>query len=369
MAAGYLQTLSQNYSQAGIFFDLAEKQLPTDPQIKDQLRLLRFINKLSEIDKMDNSAENKILADLDWIYNKLPKSNPSTFRYSKAISWSKTYISSLYKYQKNVLFAHLFHPNNEFYHENANVESLKIFLEKDYKTPYEKLVQSICPVSTGDIYEYQAIINTFDNKIDQALAYMQKADGCKETELKANPFNGFIKDCHDCEHNAPQKTKFSKLRFIEILQIMQTKIRNGEDLYNNYLLLGNSFYNITYYGNARVFYEGNIIGNGMNTPWYFDDYYDKIIFGMRFAKYYYQKAFEVATNNEQKAKCSYMLAKCERNEYYNDNNMTGNDWGNNTHADFLAWDGFKKLKNQYSNTKYYKDVISECGYFASYAGN
>ena len=33
--------------------------------------------------------------------------------------------------------------------------------------------------------------------------------------------------------------------------------------------------------------------------------------------------------------------------------------------DFIAWDGFKALK-QNANTKYYSEVLKECGYFNTY---
>jgi len=198
---------------------------------------------------------------------------------------------------------------------------------------------------------------------------MSKAKTIKDNELFGNPFNGNIQDCHDCDHIATQKTKFSKYRFLEVIQIMQNKIKAGEDLYNNYLLLGNAFYNITHHGNARFFYEGIIIGSGMSMPSIIDEYYRTALTDMKHAKMYYQKAFEAATTNEQKAKCAYMLAKCERNEYYNNNFNSWDGWSETQIPDFLAWDGFKKLKTQYSDTKYYKDVLKECDYFAKYAGN
>ncbi len=369
LAAAYLQTLNSNFKQADTFLNRAGELLPEGRQFKDQFRLLKLVNNLSKTTRLDKITENELFAELNWLYKELPKSAAEKFRYSKASSWSKLYIAAIYKSQNNIVLAQLFNPRQEFYHNQSNLEAIQSFLEKGAKSPFEQLAAEIYPISIYDIYEYQAVLSTFDNKIDQAYKYMKKADGRREKLLKANPFNGFIVDCHDCEHIAPQKTKFSKLRFIEILQIMQNKVKNGEDLYNNYLLLGNSFYNITFYGNARVFYEGAIIGADMGTPWSVDDYYEKILFNMSNASYYYQKAFDAATTNEQKAKCSYMLAKCERNEYYNGNNITGNEWEENTHPDFIAWDGFKKLKNQYSSTKYYNEVIKECGYFAKYIEN
>ena len=87
------------------------------------------------------------------------------------------------------------------------------------------------------------------------------------------------------------------------------------------------------------------------------------------AKMYYQKAFEAAANDEQKAKCQYMLAKCERNEYYNKKYYAITDWWQieDDKVNFLAWSGFKNLKNKYSKTQYYQDVIAECGYFKTYS--
>jgi hypothetical protein len=59
-----------------------------------------------------------------------------------------------------------------------------------------------------------------------------------------------------------------------------------------------------------------------------------------------------------------MLAKCERNQWYNDE-PTDHDYWKNA---FKAWNGFKTLKQQYANTQFYKEVIKECGYFRTYIG-
>jgi hypothetical protein len=64
------------------------------------------------------------------------------------------------------------------------------------------------------------------------------------------------------------------------------------------------------------------------------------------------------------------LAKCDRNEYYTNkykNNEFGWYWGNDEDKiNFLAWNGFKELKNNYANTKFYQEVLQECGYFNTY---
>ena len=152
---------------------------------------------------------------------------------------------------------------------------------------------------------------------------------------------------------------------------MQDKVAKNEDVYTNCILLANAFYNITYFGNARTFYEGNIIGSA-SSPYAFKNSIREMITNCLIPKMYYEKALEAAITDEQKAKCQFMLAKCQRNEYYNQQYDPKKDfWDNNSavqyaQVNFLAWNGFENLKNNYSKTKYYQEVIAECGYFKTY---
>jgi len=152
---------------------------------------------------------------------------------------------------------------------------------------------------------------------------------------------------------------------------MQDKVQKNQEVYTNCLLLGNAFYNITHFGNARTFYEGNIIGSS-SSQYAFKNGIREMITNCAIPRMYYEKALQFATTDEQKAKCEFMIAKCERNEYYNQQFDAKKDsWENesavqNSNVNFLAWNGFKNLKNNYSKTKYYQDVIAECGYFKTY---
>jgi len=189
----------------------------------------------------------------------------------------------------------------------------------------------------------------------------------KATELPGNPFNGKIKDCNDCDHAAKQSVKYSQLQFLKKVKEMQDKIAAGEDVYNNALLVGNAFYNASYFGNARTFYYNNIISEYGNS---ISDEHAKILYGMDNVKKYYTMAQKAAANNEQKAKMAYMLAKIERNEFYTNQYFTRAEgyWGYKDGADFKKWQGFVDLKNNYSDTRYYQEVINECGYFRKYLG-
>ena len=367
IAAGYLETLSGNFAQADQNFTIAESKMPQTVLSSSQLRLLRFVNNLSKIDKINSSSEKTILNDLDWLYLELPKENIENFRYENAVSWSKNYLATLYRSQKNAVMAELFSRDSEFYDNPINVESIKSFLLKNNKSTIENIAAKIYDLNLSDINNYQAVIATYQNKIPEAITLMKQTDSLQNIVFYANPFNGRIKDCHDCEHGERQKKKYTQIEFLTTIKAMQDKLNSHEDIYDNAILLGNAFYNITHFGNARIFYEGKIIGYG-SSPYSFKEKTKKMITNCNIAKLYYLKALDAATNDEQKAKCNYLLAKCERNEFYNKKYYAITDWWQieDDKVNFLAWNGFKNLKHNYSKTKYYQDVIAECGYFNTY---
>jgi len=45
---------------------------------------------------------------------------------------------------------------------------------------------------------------------------------------------------------------------------MEDKINRKEDVYNNALLVGNAFYNASYFGSTRFFYENKIFRESQN---------------------------------------------------------------------------------------------------------
>lgn len=376
ISLGYLQILNGNYAEADKIFDAVESKLPKTELASNQLRLFRFVNNLNKITVINAASEKTILKDLNWLYNELPKQNIENFRYDNASSWSKMYLSSLYQAQKNLVMAELFSQSNydytgranSFYDNDKNLQAMKDFLSKSNKIEIEKIAESIYGLKLKDISAFQAVKATFANKIPEAIVFIKETDSLQYNTFLGNPFNGNIKDCHDCEHLAYQKRKFTQIQFLTLIKEMQDKIAQNEDVYNNSLLLGNAFYNISHFGNARQFYEVNIAGYG-SSPTYFRESVKRMIVDGSVSKMYYQKAFNAATTKEQKAKCIYLLTKCERNDFYNERYyfQNKNYWDfYGDKVNFLAWNGFKTLEKEYSDTKYYQDVIRECGYFNTY---
>lgn len=369
IVAGYFETLKGNYSKATTYFEEAKKSAPQKTLVQNQIKLFSVFNLISKTKVMNKTTENELLPHLVWLYE-LDKEvdgyyNDGTseaisenydLRTDFLVSWSRSYISQLYKKQNNDVMAELFLREENFYDIDERLEKMQTYFEQNKNTDWDKFAKSLYNVNLDDIYEYNGILYAYKNQIDKAIAEFKK---CKKADnLYGNPFNGKIMDCISCDHNAKQKTKYTKLAFLEKVKEIQENVAKGVDEHSGYLLLGNAFYNMSYYGNARFFYDNPIIDQ---TGYYIDEKYNEILMSNSYTEYYYQKALNAAQNDEEKAKATYLLTKIERNKFY----LT--DLFNPYEVDYIAFDGYKILKEKYSNTNYYKDVIRECGYFRKYA--
>ncbi|MNL29704.1 hypothetical protein D3C87_1513970 [compost metagenome] len=89
----------------------------------------------------------------------------------------------------------------------------------------------------------------------------------------------------------------------------------------------------------------------------------------KIAEKYYLMAANAAKTKEQKARCTFMASKCERNESYNRtyNKLDdgANYWTVEIESVFYG-KYFSVLKNQYNDTQFYKEALKECGYFKRY---
>lgn len=360
LSAGYLYYLNADFKRAEQFFSKAERVLPKEKLATAQHRLLVFMNRLASASKLNEKTEEMLLPDLFWLQHFDGSSVPN-FRHDYAYSWAKLTMAKKYAAQKEILKSELFQHQDSFYATSSSVNTMKAFLQKQNKTPFEAYCASIYPFSVVDINEFQAVVLSYQDKIDEAIQLIEQTDKARKFELYGNPFNGNIKDCHDCEHAAPQKVKYTKLSFLQKLKELKANVAAGNDVYSNALLLGNAFYNMSYYGNARCYYEGPIIYSAFMGDYTRDDFFSLIFTDCSLAKSYYQLALKSAINQEQKAKASYLILKCERNQYYNGAEFEYDG----PYAAYIPKINYGVMK-QFEYTKYYAEVIKECGYFRSY---
>jgi len=366
LAAGYLNMLDKHYPAAASYYKKAESSVPKDRLPQAQFRLLKILITVAAANTIDAKLEQQLLPDLTWL-NGLP--DDPGFRHYTAINWARETMAAKYRRAGEKVKAECLFTQPSFYTSNDNVEALKTFLAKPNKTPYEDFLASLSHTKPTDIFEYQAVQYCMNDRIDEAIEALKHAEpGKAQTTLPGNPFNARINDCHDCDHAARQKIKYSKTDILKKFKELKDRIAAGQDVYTNAILFANAQYNITHYGNARVFYECLIYGSDQSEPWSIDSVFRAPLTSMATAIKYYSLALNAAQTDEQRAKAHYLLAKCQRNEWYNHTVYASevNRFKDNDHRpDFSAWAGFKALK-QYSNTKYYSEVLKECGYFNTY---
>lgn len=366
MGAGYFQILAGNYKLADIYLEKSSKLISNKPLAVNQIRLLQLVNNILRIDSITKQHEEKLVSELDWLYNKCPNDSIKSFRYNHTVSWSKNYLSSLYKSQGNHVFSEILSPSTNYYINQNNIDKMIEYFTKKDMSSWDSIIIGQYAFTLSDLYDYVSIKNTYiyPENLDKAIYYMELSQHSNDT-LDCDPFLGRIKDICECTEGNIPNIRFTKIDLLRRMKDLQLLIAKGERTYEHYLALGNAFYNITYFGNSREFYFNAIINNyGI----YIDPLYKSWLLNSSIANTYFNNALQVANNNEQKALCVYMMSKCERNTFYTERYYEDGFLRDSYNQDtnYLAWNGFVKLKNEYSHTSFYKQVIKECGYFKSY---
>ena len=366
MGAGYFQILAGNYKLADLYLEKSSKLISNKPLAVNQIRLLQLVNNILRIDSITKQHEEKLVSELDWLYNKCPNDSIKSFRYNHTVSWSKNYLSSLYKSQGNYVFSEILSPSTNYYINQNNIDKMIEYFTKKDMSSWDSILIGQYEFTLSDLYDYVSIKNTYiyPENLDKAIYYMELSQHSNDT-LDCDPFLGRIKDICECTEGNIPNIRFTKLDLLRRMKDLQLLIAKGERTYEHYLALGNAFYNITYFGNSREFYFNAIINNyGI----YIDPLYKSWLLNSSIANTYFNNALQVSINNEQKALCVYMMSKCERNTFYTERYYEDGFLRDSYNQDtnYLAWNGFVKLKNEYSHTSFYKQVIKECGYFKSY---
>jgi hypothetical protein len=378
IASAYLSYTNSNFAVAREYLSKTLAEVKNDGMVKEQVHLIEIAMMIEEVGKMDSNFESRILKELLWLKQQgegkgINHERAYPFMYDGIFNWAVKRLGEKYKDQGDLIKSHCLKPDSEasFYSNNSNAASMVAYMDKKDKTGFDEFVLSVYTMHRNDIFEFQAVDLMLKGKISEALQKFELGPGSGDGQLLGDPFLIHIRDCHDCDHEAPQNVQYTKLSFVKRMLELETKIKTDPiNAPNYYFELANGFYNITYFGNERTFYQTSIeeydfidwdnfyfygYSDDGNSPWL----KKSLVFNCTKAKNFYIKAMELSKNPEFKAKCSLMAAKCEQNDFYL---SRPKDYKGN----FKSGAYFKQLKNNYSGTNYYKEIIKECGYFRTY---
>jgi len=169
----------------------------------------------------------------------------------------------------------------------------------------------------------------------------------RRTAWGTDPFVIHIRDCHDCDHTKYEKAKWDHVNVTERLIDLDAKVKlGGEAGAEAALQIGNVLYNLTYWGNAR-----------QATAETHQKTEDSTL-----AMRYYKRSFDLTKNRELKVKAAFLASKAELGVL-----MSGSDPQMLVNRGLPVPKTWFPVVKQYENTRYYKELLKECGHFASWA--
>jgi hypothetical protein len=362
LSAGYLCLASGDYPLAGKYFDKAGKESGNNALVNEQIRALRVMSKIETYKTPDNKSEDELTGELNWFAK---DTHQPALRNTYIYSWALSRLSEKYRaWGDSVKAQCLDHEQNRHYYDNdQNMSALIALMDKPHKSRFEQYILEVHPYHRADLFDYRAIGLIYQYKFKEALAMFDGEKGSGDKELAADPFVIHINDCHDCDFLAEKKETYTKYTFVKkLLSLQERAVSDPKKASEYYFLLANGLYNMTYFGNARDVYASPV--NEYMSSGYVDFQYDReklngLIFDCSKAMEYYQKAMDATSDKEFKAKCCFMAAKCEQNNYYNSSAFS-------YERAIQSGIYFRKLKTDFSKTGYYKEIIHECGYFRTF---
>lgn len=217
--------------------------------------------------------------------------------------------------------------------------------ETTAKTPFETFV-SLGTYTKDDLQFEIAMRLLFDGDFAGAKAAY---DPKRSQKLSQDPFVLRIRDTYD-DDRAKYKGTLTYAGLLARLVELEAKVKQGGQAgAEAALLIGNAIYNSTYTGVSKWMIEGSHAGLAADAE---------------LAVRYFKKAHDLATNRETKAKAAFFAAKAEMIMRIAEPTPVTPD-PDEAHPPMpKTW--YPILKS-YKGTRYYNEVIKECGRFASWA--
>ncbi|WP_066161812.1 hypothetical protein [Aliarcobacter skirrowii] len=332
---------------------------------KHELEVASYILYLNSLKSIDSSTE-------DEIYKRVSHFNENEFDIYK---YTLNTLSNLYKNQNQDFEKYL---SDNFYYieykdlDLENFKKFEMFLETKQDTKLREFLQTkfkkmiTANKSSFDFAKITVLINNlkFQEALDTNFEILDK------TKVEFNPFNGLIRG----NNRSGKKEPFTIREFLQrVIKIENELEKNPNSVMDNFLL-ANSLYNLSHFGNINrvtTVYRSNYL---VHTPKLQEQ-------KLNLAINYYEKALENSKDIELNAKITYLIAKTKLAIFdlnYDKYPQENNWWKKNSvynygsdefYEKFLEDSGsryFNILQNNFKDTRYYNELIQECGDFKTY---
>lgn len=351
----------KNYEESKKILDRLLVEFPN----KHELEVASYILYLNSLKSIDSSIE-------DEIYTRVSHFNENEFDIYK---YTLNTLSNLYKNQNQDFEKYL---SDNFYYieykdlDLENFKKFEMFLETKQDTKLREFLQTkfkkmvTANKSSFDFAKITVLINNlkFQEALDTNFEILDK------TKVEFNPFNGLIRG----NNRSGTKEPFTIKEFLQrVIKIENELEKNPNSVMDNFLL-ANSLYNLSHFGNINrvtTVYRSNYL---VHTPKLQEQ-------KLNLAINHYEKALENSKDIELNAKITYLIAKTKLAIFdlnYDKYPQEDNWWKKNSvynygsdefYEKFLENSGsryFNILQNNFKDTRYYNELIQECGDFKTY---
>ncbi len=359
LCGGYLKLLKKDEKGATEDFEKVA-EMTSDPKVKDQLDKFNLQLRILNWKFLNDDIANDAYEEFSDLESEEGRSDFLEFLTAKMA----------YLYKKNSQPGAAFlceYPINKLYAnpKNEMLDDLISIVENPDKNRFERMLVQPNGVSIkNDLYDLKAMEYLRDGKVEAALEWYKKIPRSDWAKFgKFNPFEQRMNECVNCplQYDSELLTKGEIMEKILTIQYeSRAKIEdNALQLYQ----LGLAFFNMSYFGHSWNMVDRHRSGSN----WYYRNV-DRVFTTWMFpegnrenhdlskALIYFEQARSNAKNPELAAKAAYMAARCEQNFYFTMPSKPPT----------RPREYFKILKEKYSKTKFYDNLIKECKYFKYY---
>lgn len=377
LADGYLEYLSGDlYSAEKTFAAIAPRI--EDKQLKEQLDVFRLTLEIHALQTM-NHEEEKQVSDImrnNILYRKYNK-DFKPFLFDR--------MAQLYEKNGHPGKAHRCHFSIYSMEYNPKLDALNDLLAI-YEEPENNFLEKKFITNKGGkdikniLLDIKGTYLLGQGELGSALRTFNLIPRAERDEYQFNPFIERFDDCVHCPLPDTVATFYNKNQIAKLLLDFDYKSKADPEKGAQYFyLLGNAYYNMSYYGhswNVMDYYRSSSTnmakdenGDGIvyNDIYWIGGEKDVQFTNIKKALYHFEKARALTFNPELAAKASFMAAKCERNAYLVSKDFDWKNYSNNRYLppdEYLLY--FRYLKEKYSETGFFEEIIEECSYLRNY---
>jgi hypothetical protein len=343
LAAGHLRAKTGDLAGALRFLERAAKRPNLSAALQQQLRASRFLAVLESKAPLKPTDDASVVRELEWLW----PAGRGDERLATLGRLAQSRIAAKLVARGEPLAAACFSGDLGTMVTDASQAARFVeFIDAPPTGVLQAFALTHCARSRESIRQLQGLVALYTGDLSQAAAVLGTG---QDARLLADPFVSRIKDCHDCDAADPKHKTYTRSQFVQRLAKLATEAdAQPAKAAQKRFELATGLYNMTWYGNGRATYWGTLLSDG--SP---------VTHDVKPAMAEYRKVLELTKDRELAARATFALAKCELAQFYETRPQTDE-------RDFVAGPAFKSLASSYAGTKYYREVLQECGYFKTF---